>query len=147
MRRPLATAVAVALLAATPGCGGSKASDYRGKLNDVRERYEPRFDEITVHIQDDVTSHDQRALGRDARRGATLMAAYATEVARIDPPNKLKPQAEQLVAAYREWATALRKLAEGARTSRAATVNAALAAFNEAQRKEKRAVQKLNAAS
>jgi hypothetical protein len=142
VRRLLAVALA-GLCAA--GCG-SQASDYRGKVNDVRKRYEPRFDKITRHIQSDVSSHDLAGLGADARRGAVLMAAYANDVARIAPPERLKPQAEQLVGAYREWAQALRQLATAARTHQATTVRSALSAFNDASRKEHAAVAALNAA-
>lgn len=146
-RRQLATALACAVIAASAtACGGTAASDYRGQVNDVRQRYEPRFDTITRHIQTDVTRHDQRRLRTDARAGAALMTAYADEVAAVKPPGSLETQATRLVGAYHEWATALRRLADGARTGHAATVDAALRAFNDAQHKEQVAVQAINAA-
>jgi hypothetical protein len=147
-RRQVATALACAVIAvaATACGGGSAASDYRGKVNEVRQRYEPQFDTLTRHIQTDVTGHDQKQLGADARQGAALMKAYADEVAAIEPPSALEAQSAKLVSAYREWATALRRLATGAQTGRAATVDSALRAFNDAQHMEQVAVQAINAA-
>jgi hypothetical protein len=143
----VAAVLACAVIAvAASACGGSATSDYRGKVNDVRQRYEPRFDQLTRHIQTDVAKHDQKGLGADAQQGAALMKAYADEVAGIKPPAALQAQAATLVGAYREWATALRRLAEGARTGHAATVDAALRAFNAAQHQEQLAVQAINAA-
>jgi hypothetical protein len=138
--------VLLAVLLGATACGGSKASDYRGQVNDVRQRYEPRFDQITTRIQDDVGASALHKMGVDASAGAALMTRYANDVARIEPPSDLRPQAEKLVAAYREWARALRELAQASRTRAAATVRTALRAFNHAARQEHAAVEALNAA-
>jgi hypothetical protein len=145
MRRLVMLVLALAAVAIAVTACGSEANDYRGEVKKVQDKYLTDLEKYRTSVQTAVAT-DPATAGAQLDQLSATMTKFADEVAAIEPPDDQKEEAAQLVGAYRASADAASQLKEAAATGDAAALQAAITAFNEAQKQETAAITALNAA-
>jgi hypothetical protein len=138
----LAAAVA---LAGASGCG-SAANDYRGQVKDAQGKYLGQLQPVVDKLQKDIGANHYAAASTDAHRAGVIAGKLATAIGALDPPDKLRPKADELVGAYRGFQRSLTQLSTALKSRKQTAIQAALKTFNRAQQQESDAVDALNAA-
>jgi|SRR3954447_19909344 hypothetical protein len=141
----LAMLAAAVALAGASGCG-SAANDYRGNVKDAQGKYLGQLQPVVDKLQKDIGANHYAAASTDARRAGVIAGKLATAIGALDPPDKLRPKAGELVGAYKGFQRSLAQLSTALKSRKQTAIQAALKTFNRAQQQESDAVDALNAA-
>jgi hypothetical protein len=145
VRRIFAPIAALAAVAITVGGCGSATNDYRGKVRDIQSKYEKQLTDLTGKATADMTANPSAATA-DLGQLSVVVTKFADEVAAVAPPADKKALADQLVAAYRELATASTDLKKAVETKDQTALATAIEEFNKATTMESTAIDAFNAA-
>ncbi|MTD44746.1 hypothetical protein GKE82_10705 [Conexibacter sp. W3-3-2] len=126
MHRLVVSAIATALLALTlAACGGEdveRSNDYVRAVNAAQTSFAQTFDRLQSQITTSSTpAQDSATLGRFRAAIDDVVA----DLRRVDPPDSVRQQHEQLVAAIRSYGTTVTKARAAFRSKDATEILAA----------------------